>query len=145
MSSHKFVIDAFPDPSIICANPEMKLVRVLWLLMPVVLVYVSGINTEENQDHCLLDSSDDESPSDHSCKTEEIIPSGVSLIQRLHGKYPEKLTVPRSTNVHISVKSTSAYHKPRLSLLLLTWLQTIEPEQVPRPFKPCTLRNPLCA
>eukprot|EP00731_Ephydatia_muelleri_P031356 Em0022g870a len=100
----------------------------VWLLMSVVLV--SGINQEEIQDHCLLDSSDNESPSGQSCKTEDRAASGVSLIQQLHGKYPEKRTVPRSSNVYISVKSTSAYHKSRLSLLLLTWLQTVEPEQV---------------
>ena len=35
-----------------------------------------------------------------------------------------------STDIFFSVKSTAKYHGPRLSLLLVTWLQTVDPSQV---------------
>ena len=105
----------------------------LWLSLAV--IWVSGANKEEDTNYCRLDTDTELLPSDRSCRTEGTNPSTsvVSEIQRVHGKYPEQHVVPRSSKVHISIKTTSAYHKPRLSLLILTWLQTVAPEQVPRP------------
>ncbi len=37
---------------------------------------------------------------------------------------------PASNVVLLSVKTTTAYHESRLSLLLKTWLQTVDPDQV---------------
>ena len=35
-----------------------------------------------------------------------------------------------SSDIYFSMKSIAAYHVPRLSLLLVTWLQTVDPLQV---------------
>ena len=44
------------------------------------------------------------------------------------GLRPQRLTaVPGAAEVHISVKTAAKYHAERLSILLLTWLQTVEP------------------
>lgn len=100
----------------------------IWMIWPLLAVVV-GVITEEDAKYCLLDT-DKESLSGHSCMSEETSPSDVSVIQQLYGKNPEQYIVPLSSNLHISVKTTSTYHKPRLSLILLTWLQTVAPEQV---------------
>ena len=50
------------------------------------------------------------------------------------GKQPQRQTSDVadacSSAVYISVKTTVSYHESRLAVLLLTWLQTVRPEQV---------------
>ena len=49
------------------------------------------------------------------------------------GKQPQRQTSDAddySSAVYISVKTTVSYHESRLAVLLLTWLQTVRPEQV---------------
>ena len=48
----------------------------------------------------------------------------------LLGRMPHRLSVADTAGIHISVKTAAKYHEERLSLLMLTWLQTIEPRQV---------------
>ena len=48
----------------------------------------------------------------------------------LLGKRPERCTTPGTDDIYISIKTTRRYHKTRLSMLILTWLQTVKPEQV---------------
>ena len=48
----------------------------------------------------------------------------------LLGRAPHRLTVADTAGIHISVKTAAKYHEERLSLLMLTWLQTIKPRQV---------------
>ena len=45
-----------------------------------------------------------------------------------------------SSAVYISVKTTVSYHESRLAVLLLTWLQTVRPEQV----MPCVSSQLFC-
>ena len=49
---------------------------------------------------------------------------------RVLGRQPQRLVVAGSSGIHLSVKTAAKYHEERLSLLLLTWLQTVEPQQV---------------
>ena len=56
------------------------------------------------------------------------LPLGSSTIL---GRIPERVSVISSTSdVFVSVKTTTSYHASRLSLLLLTWLQTLQSNQV---------------
>ena len=51
----------------------------------------------------------------------------------IFGKQPQRQTSAveyYSSAVYISVKTTVSYHESRLAVLLLTWLQTVRPEQV---------------
>ena len=45
----------------------------------------------------------------------------------------EPINFPENnSDIFFTVKSTANYHGPRLSLLLVTWLQTVDPSQVCR-------------
>ena len=74
-----------------------------------------------------------------SCKeTESLGQLSSSLVSGLNdtfilGKQPQRQTSDAddySSAVYISVKTTVSYHESRLAVLLLTWLQTVRPEQV---------------
>jgi fringe protein len=51
-------------------------------------------------------------------------------VESLFGRVPHRISVADTSGIHISVKTAAKYHEERLSLLLLTWLQTVEPHQV---------------
>ena len=74
-----------------------------------------------------------------SCKeTEGLGQLSSSFVSELNdtfilGKQPQRQTSSveyYSSAVYISVKTTVSYHESRLAVLLLTWLQTVRPEQV---------------
>lgn len=47
------------------------------------------------------------------------------------GRIPERVSViPSASDVFVSIKATASYHEARLSLLLLTWMQTLHSNQV---------------
>ena len=46
------------------------------------------------------------------------------------GKQPERCATPEADDIYISIKTTQNYHKTRVPILILTWLQTVRPEQV---------------
>lgn len=48
----------------------------------------------------------------------------------IRGRTPERVDHVDSSDVFFSVKTAGHYHEPRLSLLLLTWLQAVSPHQV---------------
>lgn len=53
--------------------------------------------------------------------------------KRLHsimGKLLEKVNVDYKKNIHFSVKTSVKNYRTRLSLLLLTWFQAVEKDQV---------------
>lgn len=51
----------------------------------------------------------------------------------LLGRPPHKLSVADTSGIHLSLKTALKYHEERLSLLMLTWLQTVEPDQARQP------------
>ena len=51
-------------------------------------------------------------------------------VDSIQGRVPHKISAVDTSDIHISVKTATKYHEERLSLLLLTWLQTLEPQQV---------------
>ena len=53
--------------------------------------------------------------------------TSMSLLVASHA---ERLTVNRSKGILVSIKTTEKYHRTRLPPLVLTWLQTLQPEQV---------------
>ena len=55
---------------------------------------------------------------------------GGGALPSVHGRKPQRLSVVDSSDVHVSVKTAAKYHDDRLSLLLLTWFQTLQPQQV---------------
>ena len=57
------------------------------------------------------------------------------------GKVPQRIVVPNSSDVYISVKTAGLYHESRLSLLLLTWMQTVNHKQVRRHTPPPTYHS----
>ena len=57
---------------------------------------------------------------------EESVKATSKLIS---GKTPERLSVADTSGVHLSIKTAGKYHEPRLALIMLTWLQTVLPEQ----------------
>ena len=76
---------------------------------------------------------------DVTCPADQVTCGGDGEIENSEGggaRYvlglrPQRLTaVPGAAEVHISVKTAAKYHAERLSILLLTWLQTVEPYQV---------------
>ena len=56
--------------------------------------------------------------------------SSSTGVEPLLGRIPHRLSVVNTSGVHISVKTAAKYHEERLELLLLTWLQTVQPQQV---------------
>ena len=51
-------------------------------------------------------------------------------VEALYDLVPHRISVANTSGIHFSVKTAAKYHEERLSLLLLTWLQTVEPHQV---------------
>ena len=49
---------------------------------------------------------------------------------KLWGRVPHRLSVMNTSGIHVSVKTAAKYHEERLSLLMLTWLQILDPHQV---------------
>lgn len=62
-----------------------------------------------------------------------------SAVEVLLGRVPHKITVADTSGIHLSVKTAAKYHEERLALLLLTWLQTVQPHQVLQ----CCIRSSL--
>lgn len=54
----------------------------------------------------------------------------LPAVERIMGRIPHHITVADTSAIHISVKTAVKYHEERLSHLLLTWLQTLLPQQV---------------
>lgn len=52
------------------------------------------------------------------------------ILRRVLGKPLEKVTVDYKRNIHFSVKTSVKNYRTRLSLLLLTWFQAVEKDQV---------------
>ena len=52
------------------------------------------------------------------------------VINRVMGKPLEKVNVDYTRNIHFSVKTSVKNYRTRLSLLLLTWFQAVEKDQV---------------
>ena len=50
----------------------------------------------------------------------------------ISGRRPQQVIARGSEGIYVSVKTTEKYHRSRLQLLLLTWLQTLTPHQVSR-------------
>ena len=64
-------------------------------------------------------------------ETPTIHTSAKSMAMKLlMGGKAEKVVVSDSKDIFISIKSTQKYHETRLPPVLLTWIQTVEPEQV---------------
>lgn len=59
-----------------------------------------------------------------------LLPREHGAMELLWGRVPHKLSVINTSGVHVSVKTAAKYHEERLSLLMLTWLQILEPHQV---------------
>ena len=53
-----------------------------------------------------------------------------NTVESMFDPVPHRISVANTSGIHISVKTAAKYHKERLSLLLLTWLQTVDPNQV---------------
>ena len=51
-------------------------------------------------------------------------------LSKVMGKPLEKVNVDYKRNIHFSVKTSVKNYRTRLSLLLLTWFQTVEKDQV---------------
>ena len=51
-------------------------------------------------------------------------------MELLAGDHAERVTVDGSEGIFVSIKTTQKYHGTRLPPLVLTWLQTLRPEQV---------------
>ena len=51
-------------------------------------------------------------------------------LSKVMGKPLEKVNVDYTRNIHFSVKTSVKNYRTRLSLLLLTWFQTVEKDQV---------------
>lgn len=47
----------------------------------------------------------------------------------LLGRPPHRLSVADTSGIHLSLKTALKYHEERLPLVMLTWLQTVEPDQ----------------
>ena len=60
-------------------------------------------------------------------RTTEVMTKSMSLLTAGH---VERVTVDGSQGIFVSIKTTKKYHKTRLPSLILTWLQTLQPEQV---------------
>ena len=56
--------------------------------------------------------------------------SDPEVLYRVMGKPLEKVNVDYTRNIHFSVKTSVKNYRTRLSLLLLTWFQTVEKDQV---------------
>ena len=50
----------------------------------------------------------------------------------LLGRRPHRLPVADTSGIHLSLKTAVKYHEERLPLVMLTWLQTVEPDQARR-------------
>ena len=56
---------------------------------------------------------------------------GTLVTHVLHPQRREHVRVPHSDpRILVSVKTTTAYHRQRLSLLLFTWMESVSPQQV---------------
>ena len=69
----------------------------------------------------------------HAESSARLLPEENELF--MWGRIPQRLSVVNTSGIHISVKTAAKYHEERLSLLMLTWLQTLEPQQVTPPFE----------
>ena len=56
--------------------------------------------------------------------------SNPEVLFRVMGKPLEKVNVDYTRNIHFSVKTSVKNYRTRLSLLLLTWFQAVEKDQV---------------
>ena len=63
--------------------------------------------------------------------------SDPEVLYRVMGKPLEKVNVDYTRNIHFSVKTSVKNYRTRLSLLLLTWFQAVEKDQVWNVFNPC--------
>ena len=58
------------------------------------------------------------------------IEKSSSAVQVILDRVPHRIFVANTSGIHLSVKTAAKYHEQRLSLVLLTWLQTVQPRQV---------------
>lgn len=74
-------------------------------------------------------SSDDvcSSEGENSCS----VWTKSSVLELLTGEHQEREVVSGSEDIYVSIKTTQKYHTTRLPPVLFTWLQTINPQQVP--------------
>lgn len=57
-------------------------------------------------------------------------PTDSEVLYRIMGKPLEKVYVDYARNIHFSVKTSVKNYRTRLSLLLVTWFQAVEKDQV---------------
>lgn len=104
------------------------------LSSPQALVFVaSHDNVCSSEAGLFTDSGED-------CKNQSIITGGgesscsictkSKVLELLIGERQERVVVSGSEGIFVSIKTTQKYHATRLPPILLTWLQTINPQQV---------------
>ena len=59
-----------------------------------------------------------------------LMPTDPEVLYTIMGKPLEKVHVDYTRNIHFSVKTSVKNYRTRLSLLLLTWFQAVEKDQV---------------
>ena len=89
-------------------------------------------------DFCL--SGDLVSCSEHQTQSGEASVEATSKL--ILGKTPQRISVADTSGVHLSIKTAGKYHEPRLALVMLTWLQTVLPEQAST-HQPAELASPV--
>lgn len=106
------------------------------LVLLVVVTYIGKVLCSERSTsggYCTADDGTGCTESENLGELEE------QSVQRLNdtlilGKHPHRhIFTNCCSEVYVSVKTTASYHEPRLAILLLTWMQTLEPKQVISP------------
>ena len=103
----------------VCRNTWTTIASIQFVLLPILLAL--------QQSHTIGDggtcSADPFTCSEHGW-------TEVGGARTILGLQPQRLVVGETSEIFISVKTAAKYHEQRLSLLLLTWLQTLQPHQV---------------
>ena len=85
---------------------------------------LSLVHTSSLEDTC---SEDEHSSCDKGAQTTKGMTRSMSLLAAGHA---ERITVDGSEGIFVSIKTTEKYHRTRLPPVVVTWLQTLQPEQV---------------
>ena len=88
------------------------------------LAHTSNLKgTCSEDEHSLADCN----KGDELAQTTKGMTKSMSLLAAGHA---ERVAVDGSQGIFVSIKTTEKYHRTRLPPLVVTWLQTLQPEQV---------------
>ena len=106
----------------------------LFLGISVLVLYVMHWRNTENVENAQLREPQKHIPGlaaelDHVPGPDKILGSLVTHV--FHPERREHVHIPESDpGILVSVKTTTTYHRHRLSLLLFTWMESLPPQQV---------------